>query len=114
MFSRSETDRLCAEPRSPEDTSLRVCPCCTGTTVKFYYHDFGAVGSPVTRGTSWFWCAPCRKFVAYTGQSLRPEFDFNDPYSSQGEFETIESDLLNQLERAWESGELPQKFVRRR
>lgn len=112
-FSASEIRLLTANPKPPTDPSERECPLCGGQSIRFYYHELVAASRTV--GTSYFWCALCRKYTHFSGQPLSLTLKFNDPFGdlAMNEFGRIEgkSDWYGKLDELWDDGTLPQTFV---
>ena len=113
QFSRSEIKLLTAKSKSPTDSSERECPVCGIQSVRFYCHELDGVSRTV--GTSYFWCAACKKFAHFSGQPFSLSFKFDDPFRDLdiNEFGRIEgkSDWYSKLDELWEDGTLPQTFV---
>ncbi len=113
LFSRDQVDRLTRTPQPPDDATTRECPVCREATIRHYYHDYRASGSPIPSGTSWFWCADCRKYASFTGASLQRDFFYDDPLEDEIE-SIVEPKLLERLNAEWENGVLPQTFTRKK
>jgi hypothetical protein len=106
MFSENEIKMLTDKTISPENINEIKCPSCGEYSIKFYYHEYL---SKLPRGCSKFWCYGCKKYIHFSIESLSSIYKFNDPLKELGGCEAS----YEKLNKYWEKGILPQKFIKR-
>ena len=92
------------------DSSERLCVTCNKISLRFYYHELSRTGRI---GSSWHWCADCKRGTHSSGPKLSAEFVFTDPHEnlSSEQFGQLErEDWYDHLNGVWEKGALPQRF----
>jgi hypothetical protein len=90
---------------------MPTCPVCQGP-LRFYYHEFKQ--TPRRSGTVWIWCGACGAWEHASRVELPKDRTYADPWATLNldAFDRLErNQFLDQLERKWESGELPRQFT---
>jgi hypothetical protein len=118
-YSDEEVSRLAADAPLIMRRAESRCPVCGQVAVRFYYHESLPPHRPV--GFSYGWCSNCHRYTAATVEALSVDFDFDDPPAASDvvtRSRTRELDdprwLVEQLDKLWDEGVLPQSFTPKR
>ena len=96
-----------SNPKPFEDTSERHCSSCGKNSIRNYYRE-GRYG----RGTTWFWCSNCHKYIHFTVAPRSKEYEFNDPIADVPE--KVSYKWYEYLDSLWNNGILPQVFKKKK
>ncbi len=112
-FNGSQVEILAQDTGFPEDPRERDCPACGVRAVRVYLSASPQARRPTL--VSYVWCAACRRFVGT--RAAHPDgLEFTDPLAEltaerRRELERTVVGFLDHLDRLWDSGVLPQRFL---
>jgi hypothetical protein len=106
-FRPDEVEALATGTSFLLEPGERNCPACGERRLRAYVQSPPAAKRPTL--VSYVWCGGCRRFAG--SRARRPDgLVFADPMAGRERVPLIE--FLDQLDRLWDDGVLPQTFAR--
>lgn len=108
-FNPDQVAALARLPRPWNELQEHVCPACHAEKVRTYLQKSARNGHPIMFG--YVWCGNYRRYHGSTGP-MPNGLDFEDPLQSERlEWGDKGDAFFEKLDRAWNTGVLPQRYL---